>query len=176
MPGILVLRPADFNEVVECWRVMMGRNGPSVIVLTRQSVSQITNNPKVHLGAYDLEDNNKNDVDVTIFASGSELSIALQTKKILQSTLKVRVVSVVCFELFFEQKDEYIESLLGGDDLKVGIEAASSFGWHKIIGRNGMFFGIDSFGASAPSKDLYNFFNLTPEKISERILDKASRR
>ena len=173
MPGLLVLRPADFAETLQCWDIAIQRCGPSVLALTRQNVPQIIQNPMVNLGAYIISDTET--VDVTIFASGSEVSLALNTKEILRDKIGIRVVSVPSFELFFEQDQEYINSLLNGADLKVAIEAASSFGWHKIIGKDGVFCGIDSFGISAPAADVYNFFGLNADAIASRIIDALNR-
>jgi len=108
---------------------------------------------------------------ITIFASGSEVGIAKKVQEILQKEdYSVRVVSVPCFVSLVSRGKDYIETLAGGPDvLCVAIEAGASFGWHQIIGRGGLFFGIDQFGLSAPSSDLYEYFGLTPEKIASRI-------
>lgn len=166
MPGIIVMRPADFAETADCWRVALERNGPSMLVLTRQAVPQLQNHD-ASLGAYILRD--VASPSATIFASGSEVGIAMKVAEMLPN---IRVISIPSFELFFEQSAEYIESLLGGDELKVGLEAACSFGWERIIGRNGLFCGIDSFGASAPAKDLYEFYELTPEAVAAKIKER----
>lgn len=168
IPGITVCRPADFVETLQCWNFAMSNDGPTALILTRQNVSQITNGKAdINLGAYILSDHSN--PDVTIFTSGSEVEIALKTKDFIGDKLNIRIVSIPSFEIFFKQDREYISSLLDGDDLKVGIEAASSFGWHKIIGRNGVFCGIDVFGKSAPSSELYKYYGLEPEKIAAKI-------
>lgn len=179
MPNLLLLRPADFIETLECWKVALAnRCGPSMLVLTRQSVPQIrTETSDENLsakGAYIVQQpNRKGKVDVTIFATGSELSIALSAAAILnERNLKVKVVSVPCFELFFQQRKEYIGDILCNSKLKVAIEAGSYFGWHRIIGENGLFFGIDQFGMSAPFEELYQYFGLTAENIAGRIMKK----
>lgn len=166
MPGLTVMRPADFAETAECWKVALKRNGPSILVLTRQAVAQLPHDDASR-GAYILHD--ADSPSATIFASGSEVGIAM---KIAEMMPNIRVVSIPSFELFFEQPKDYIDSLLEGDELKVGIEAASSFGWERIIGRKGLFCGIDSFGASAPAKDLYAFYELTPEAIAKKIRER----
>lgn len=173
IPGITVCRPADFTETLQSWDIAFANNGPTALILTRQNVSQITKGKaNVSLGAYILSDHlNPN---VTIFASGSEVEIAMKVKNLLDNKLNVRVISIPSFEIFFKQNEDYIASLLDGDDLKVGIEAASSFGWAKIIGRNGLFYGIDKFGKSAPASKLYEYYELVPEKVANKIYSRLS--
>lgn len=177
MPNILVLRPADFIETIECWNIALSHvNTPSLLVLTRQAVKQVRtshNRNLAKLGAYDLGEDESSDIinDVTLFASGSELSIAVDVAKILkQSNLKTRIISVPCFELFFQQSAEYISSILQNTKLKVAIEAGSEFGWHRIIGDGGIFFGINEFGKSASCEVLYKHFGLTALNISQKII------
>ncbi len=178
MPNLTVLRPADYTETLESWEIAMNRNGPTMLVLTRQAVPQIRSvntQKQCHLGAYIIKGDTANP-DVAIFASGSELSIACKVKEILDEKLAVRVISIPSFDLFFNQPQEYIDSLLGDSSLKVGIEAASSFGWHKIIGSNGLFFGLNQFGVSAPASELYKLYELEPNIIAEKILVALERR
>jgi transketolase len=170
IPNLTILRPADFVETLESWEIAMHSSSPVMLLLTRQSVPQIRKPMEYNqckFGAYVVDD--AHDPDVTIFASGSELQIAIEVKALLQDTLTIRIVSVPSFELLFKQPQEYVDNLLGGDDLKVGIEAASSFGWHRIIGSNGLFFGIDQFGHSAPSRDLYKLYDLESSTIANKI-------
>lgn len=170
IPNLTVLRPADYVETLESWEIALNNNGPVMLTLTRQSVLQIRKRMEYNqckFGAYIVEDSR--DRDVTIFASGSELQIAMSVRTLLQDILRIRIVSIPSFELFFKQPPEYIDHLLGGGDLKVGIEAASSFGWHRIIGSSGLFFGIDQFGSSAPSNDLYKLYGLEPSVIANKI-------
>jgi len=175
MPNLLVLRPADYVETFEAWEIALTHDsGPVMLVLTRQNVPQIRQESRKNLskfGAYEIG-NSGEKVDVSIFASGSELSIALKAAKILSdANITLRVVSVPSFELFFEQDKNYIKGLLGNTKLKVAIEAASSFGWHRIIGEDGMHFGMDGFGKSAPAQVLYEHFGLTAENIARQILE-----
>jgi transketolase len=183
IPNLVVMRPADYVETLECWQVATDRDGPSMLILTRQNVEQFSSHlmrgsheghetlassaREASRGAYIIKDHPT--PDATIFASGSEVGIAMKVSDLLPN---IRVVSIPSFELLFEQPKEYIESLLSGYDLKVGIEAASSFGWERIVGRDGLFFGIDSFGASAPAKDLYALYGLTPEAIGVKIKER----
>lgn len=179
MPNIDIFRPADFVETKECYELALAsKNKPSMLVLSRQSLPQIRDATKENLsskGSYIIsEANNISNIDVTIFASGSEVSLALEVQKHIQKHNKsIRVCSVPSTDLLYKQPKEYLAKLQGKAHLLVAIEAASSFGWHRIIGSNGLFFGIDEFGASAPSKDLYQNFGLTTEKIATKILSRC---
>ena len=179
MPNINVFRPADFEEVKECYQIAMkSTQTPSMIVLSRQNVPQISkrrgDENLVTNGGYVMsEASNIENIDVTIFATGSEVGLAMETQKALEAQDKsVRVCSVPCFELLMEQGDDYLSKLKGGANLLVAIEAATSFGWHSIIGNDGLFFGMDSFGASAPAKELYQYFGLSVDKISDAIIER----
>ncbi len=175
MPNILVMRPADFTETLECFEIALCNiDRPSVLALTRQSLPKMerkfTNQNLSAKGAYIVYEPESGS-DVTIFASGSELSIALKVADILlESNIKLCVVSVVCFELFFEQDPSYVDSILQRSKFNIAIEAATSFGWHRIIGARGKFFGVENFGISAPSDQIYKYLKLTPEDISDEIL------
>jgi transketolase len=176
LPNMRLFRPADYIETKESWRMALSyKNGPSILALTRQSVNQIVSHKNSQnicsKGAYILSGNAEKVDDIAIFASGSELSLALLVKDILTSKgLTIKVISVLCFELFFIQDSSYIQNILSSGKLKVAIEASTSLGWHKIIGENGIFFGIDQFGHSAPASDLYQYFGLTAENIAEKII------
>lgn len=179
MPNIDIFRPADFVETKECYELALAsKNKPSMLVLSRQSLPQIRKTSKENLsskGSYIIsEATNISNIDVTIFASGSEVSLALEVQKHLQQHNKsIRVCSVPSTDLLYKQPKEYLAKLQGKTRLLVAIEAASSFGWHRIIGSEGLFFGIDEFGASAPSKDLFKHFGLTCEKIATEILSRC---
>jgi transketolase len=176
MPNIHLFRPCDAVETLESWVIaLQSRNIPSILALTRQKVVQIrqdiedTEN-KVASGAYIIREF-KDDLRVTIFATGSEVQIAVQVANDLESNgIGTRVVSVPCMDLLFEQDIEYQMMLTCNSSLKVAIEAASGFGWERLIGSHGMFFGVESFGHSAPEQDLYRHFGLTSEHISHKIL------
>lgn len=172
IPNLVVLRPADFVEVVESWHIAWNRKGgPTMLVLSRQNLPQLRNEMSIDneclKGAYILKD--VADPQITIFASGSEVNIAVEVALLLKGDVRVRIVSLVSFELFANQSLKYRQQLLNASRLNVAVEAASSFGWHSIIGREGLFFGVDNFGVSAPGRDVYNFFKLTPEEIAENI-------
>ncbi|WP_341756051.1 MULTISPECIES: transketolase [unclassified Candidatus Tisiphia] len=178
LPNMMVFRPADYLETTESWRIALSnKDRPSIIALTRQPVSQIVSRiisqNLCSKGGYMLSGNDQQIVDIAIFATGSELSIALEVKDILSKNgFSTNVISILCFELFFQQQPSYIQNILSNAKLKVAIEAATSFGWHRIIGENGMFFGMEQFGLSAPSTDLYSYFGLTASNISEKIMTK----
>ncbi|MDG1436498.1 MAG: transketolase [Rickettsiaceae bacterium] len=176
MPNIDVFRPADFVETKECYEIALSNaNNPSIMALSRQSLPQIRKVEENNLsskGGYIIsEASDSSNIDVTIFATGSEVSLAMEVQENMASEGKsVRVCSVPSMDVLHRQGREYLKDLKGNSKLVVAIEAASSFGWHGIIGSEGMFFGIDSFGASAPAGDLYKHFGLTKEKITTDIL------
>lgn len=167
MPNLLVLRPADATETAECWQLALASDRrPSAIALTRQSVPAVRGD---HIeenmcayGAYDLVP--VSDADVTIFASGSEVEIAVETAvKLERVGHATRVVSVPCFELFEEQSEEYKQAILGNSPVRIAIEAGVRQGWDRFIGNEGIFIGMSTFGASAPCKDLYQHFGITAD-------------
>ncbi|KJV65423.1 transketolase [Ehrlichia cf. muris str. EmCRT] len=177
IPNLYVFRPADAIEVLECWEIALKlTNSPSVFILSRQDVNCIRSvcieENLSSKGAYIIREYEK-DLDVTIFATGSEVEVALKASDILKSKgLGTRVVSVPCWELFGQQDKKYIFNLLNNKSIKTALEAASSFGWHKYIGENGIFVGLENFGISAPCKDLYKHFGITAENLVSKILDK----
>ncbi|MEM9104350.1 MAG: transketolase [Pseudomonadota bacterium] len=171
MPNLLVFRPADATETAECWQLALeSENRPSGITLTRQNLSAVRDTyieeNMCAYGAYDLVP--ASDADVTIFASGSEVEIALETaQKLGRAGHSTRVVSVPSFELFEEQSEEYKQAILGDSAVKIAIEAGVRQGWDRFIGNDGIFIGMNSFGASAPYTDLYNHFGITADAASE---------
>lgn len=179
MPNINVFRPADFIEVKECYKIAAQNiETPSMMVLSRQALPQIRDdddldNLSVKGGYVMSEASDATNIDVTIFATGSEVSLAMDVQKMLGNQGKsVQVCSVPCFELLMEQGEDYRAKLCGGAKQLVAIEAAMSFGWHALIGNDGLFFGMDGFGASAPAKDLYKSFGLSVDTISDAIAKK----
>jgi transketolase len=168
MPNLLVFRPADAVETAECWQLSLeSKKTPSVLALTRQGVPLVrtehTDDNLCARGAYELSPA-KNEAKVTLIATGSEISIALEAQKRLEGEgIGARVVSAPCFELFDRQSVEYKKQVLGEGTVRVAIEAAAGFGWERYIGLDGAFVGMNSFGASAPIADLYQHFNITAE-------------
>lgn len=175
IPNLYVFRPCDGVETAECWELALGKTtAPSVLALTRQGLPTVRGGDsenKSAKGAYILKDC-AGKVKVTIFATGSEIEIALAAAEKLGDG--VRVVSVPCMELFFEQSPEYIQSLICNDSVKVGVEAAVRQGWDAIIGAHGTFIGMKSFGDSAPYGTLYKHFGITSDAIVEAVQKKLA--
>jgi transketolase len=174
IPNLLLWRPADAVETVECWQAALAAShSPSILALTRQNLPALR---KVHvaenlsaLGAYEISAAPEK-AAVSIFASGSEVSIAVAAQKLLaEKNVAARVVSVPCFDRFFEQGDSYRKQVIGDAPVKVGVEAAVRQGWDALIG-DGPFVGMTSFGASGPYKQLYEFFGITAAKVAEAAL------
>ncbi len=167
IPNLWVIRPADATETVEAWELALNRtDGPVALILTRQNVPNLERERGgVSRGGYLLEDGS----DVTLVATGSEVALALDTAARLAATgVSARVVSMPCWELFLSQSDDYRKQILG-DGPRVSIEAASTFGWERIVGSDALMIGIDRFGASAPAGDLAAEYGLTPTAVAQRI-------
>lgn len=178
MPNINVLRPANAMEVVECWKIaLQNKHTPSVLVLSRQDVDPITINSieseNVKRGMYIVHRPNNNNIDFTLIASGSELSLAIYAKDALSKLgYSVMVISAPCLELFDKQGDTYKNMLLGGNNIKVVIEAGCDLCWYKYIGINGIFICVNDFGVSAPSDKVFQHFNITLDSIVTKCLNK----
>jgi transketolase len=175
MPGLLVFRPADANEVVETWRyVLRLRHEPAVLVLSRQALPTLdrsTLGPAegVAKGAYVLADAAGDDPDVLLIATGSEVSLALAAREELAADgIGARVVSMPCSELFDRQPHGYRDEVLPPSlRARVAIEQASSLGWHRYVGDGGAIVAMNTFGASAPLKQLVQRFGFTPDAVSQ---------
>lgn len=169
IPNLLVFRPADETETAEAWQFALHqKNRPSALALTRQNLTparkEYEEKNLVSYGAYELV--SESDAKVSIFASGSEVEIALKAAADLKAKgISTRVVSVPCFELFLEQPETYREAIIGTSPVKIGVEAAIRQGWDYFIGNDGDFIGMHSFGASAPAKELYKKFGITAEAV-----------
>ena len=174
IPNLNVFRPADINETLECWEIALkSKNTPSVIALSRQKLPYInpslSNENKCALGAYEVKITS-HDNKIILIASGSEVELALDTQKQLkENNIDSKVVSMPCQELFNNQSKEYKEKILENDSLIITIEAGGISSWSKYIGNNGFNFGIETFGESAPYKEVYNHFDLTTDKIVNSI-------
>lgn len=181
MPNLYVLRPADAVETTECWQIALtSQQTPSVLSLTRQGVPTVraehTEENLCRKGAYILSEA-EGEHQVTLFASGSEVAIALDAqRKLHEQHIGTRVISVPCFELFEQQDPEYRQALICNSSIKIAIEAASGFGWQRYIGPHGSFIGMQGFGASAPADELYKHFGITAEAIIERAQAKIAAR
>ena len=169
IPNLMMFRPADATETAECWQIALKTtNRPSGLALTRQNLTaartEYSEENLCERGAYNLA--GSADAQVTIFASGSEVEIAVAARTALEAKgISVRVVSVPCTELFFEQPDAYRTEILGNSPVKIAVEAAVRQGWDAFIGPDGAFVGMKSFGASGPAKDVYKHFGITPEAV-----------
>jgi transketolase len=173
MPGLTVLRPADATEVKGSWLAGLTGTGPAAIVLSRQGLPDLPNSDSgsVAKGGYVIQSEARTDaLDLTILATGSEVSLACNVASQLEQDGKsVRVVSLPSFELFESQSNSYRDTVLGEPRQFVSIEAQTTFGWHRYIGRDGLAIGIDTFGASAPASDLAELYQFTPQAILSRI-------
>ena len=147
---------------------MKEKHRPSGLALTRQNLTparkEYEEKNLCAYGAYELI--SASDAKVSIFASGSEVEIAIKAQGVLeQKGIPTRVVSVPCVELFAEQSEDYIEAIIGHAPVKIAVEAAVREGWDHIIGSDGIFIGMKSFGASGPAKELFKHFGITAEAV-----------
>ncbi|MAZ84038.1 MAG: transketolase [Hoeflea sp.] len=167
IPNLVMFRPADAVETAECWQLALEmQTRPSGLALTRQNLPTVreehTEENLSALGAYDLI--SSSDADVTIFATGSEVSLAVEASEKLESKgIATRVVSVPSFELFEDQDDNYKAAILGNSKVKIAIEAGIRMGWDRFIGTDGIFIGMNSFGASGPAEELFEHFGITAD-------------
>jgi len=173
MPGLLVFRPADANEVVETWRVVAGlHREPAVLVLSRQALPTVDRTvlapaDGVARGAYVLADT-EGPADVLLLATGSEVQLALAARDELAAEgLAARVVSMPCWELFDRQPEAYRRQVLPPEvRARVAVEQASTLGWDRYVGDGGAVVGMHTFGASAPLKNLLVKFGFTPDRVA----------
>ena len=172
IPGFAVVRPCDANEVAVCWLKIMEDRKPAGIVLTRQNIPTLDrkiNAPAINArkGAYILQDAPNSNPDVILIATGSEIELALNAQKELNSqSINTRVVSMPCVEWFQDQTASYQESVLPKNvKAKIAIEAGSTFGWYQFVGLEGGVVGLDRYGASGKPDLLYKEFGITVEKI-----------
>lgn len=174
IPNLYVFRPSCAVETLECYEVALKlSHSPSLFSLTRQNVQSFRKGEGENLslfGAYILSEF-KGEFKVTIFATGSEVAIAMKAQEELHLlSIGTRVVSVPCWEIFNEQSLEYQANLLDNSSKKIAIEAGIKHGWERYIGRDGVFIGMNGFGASAPAENLYEYFGITKEKIIAEAL------
>ncbi|CAN5356407.1 transketolase [soil metagenome] len=171
IPNCNVFRPCDTVETLECWQLALeAKDRPSVLALTRQNLPQLRlandADNKCAAGAYEISKADS-EAKVSIFASGSEVSLAVEAQKLLAARgIPTRVVSVPCMDLLLELPAAQKAAIIGKAPVKVAVEAAIRQGWDAIIGSDGIFVGMDGFGASAPYKELYRHFGITPEAVA----------
>ena len=176
IPNLNVFRPADTTETAECWSLAIKSKGPSIIALSRQGCPHLRNTfeekNKSSLGAYEIKSSDGK-VQVNLIATGSEVSLAVEVYEELKNDgINSRVVSAPSFELLNKQDNDYIDKTLGQSGLRVGIEASTGLGWHNYLGDQGLFIGMNSFGASAPADQLYKNFGIDKENIINKIKEK----
>ena len=176
IPNLNVFRPADTTETAECWSLAIKSKGPSIIALSRQGCPHLRNTyeekNKSSLGAYEIKSSD-GETQVNLIATGSEVSLAVEVYEELKNNgINSRVVSAPSFELLNKQDNDYIDKTLGQSGLRVGIEASTGLGWHNYLGDQGLFIGMNSFGASAPADQLYKNFGIDKENIINKIKEK----
>ena len=183
IPGLLDLRPADGPETVEAWRAALAyRTGPSFLSLTRQTVPLIDRGPGqpsadgLHKGAYVLREPSTDHLDVVIIASGSEVGLALAARDELAADgIGTRVVSMPSWHLFAARSAGYRKLVLPDDVVTVSVEAGSTMGWERWVGRRGISIGIDRFGASAPFQEIYRQYGVTTGAVRDAVRARLAR-
>jgi transketolase len=171
IPNLNVYRPADAVEAAECWKLALTTpKTPSVMALSRQKVPAVRTEPTPEnlsaRGAYELAPASAA-ARVTIFATGTEVSVAVKARELLEAEgVPTRVVSAPCWELFDAQPAKYQAQVIGQAPVRVAVEAQVSFGWERFIGEDGVFIGMEGFGASAPAERLYQEFGITAEAVA----------
>ncbi|MDI3308903.1 MAG: transketolase [Acetobacteraceae bacterium] len=172
MPNVYVFRPGDAMETAECWELAVKRaEGPSLLALSRQNLPAFRSDAgenRCARGGYVVEEAS-GPRRATLIATGSEVQVALGARAALEAEgIPTAVVSLPCWELFAAQDVSYQDEVLG-NALRVGIEAASGFGWERWLGPDGIFIGMTGFGASAPAEDLFRHFGITPEAVAQAV-------
>jgi transketolase len=179
IPNMRVFRPCDAIEVAECWELALNRtDGPTVLVLTRQNLPQLRTSTPADMpcsyGGYELVAA-QGEAKVSLFATGSEVEIAVNAQKQLaEKGIPARVVSVPSLELMLSQPEEKLKALIGNAPVKIAIEAAVRWGWDAVIGHDGEFIGMHGFGGSAPAKDLFKHFGITAEAAVNAALKRLA--
>ncbi|KIL99901.1 Transketolase [Paramagnetospirillum magnetotacticum MS-1] len=175
-PNVLVFRPADPVETMEAYEAALDNaTGPSVFALSRQNLPTLrtthTDENLTAKGAYVLAEAEGKKRQVTLIATGSEVSLAMEARKLLADKgIAACVVSMPCWELFERQPKEYRSKVLGEGTVRVAVEALGTFGWERWVGENGAVIGMNGFGASAPAEKLYEHFGITAEKVAEAAM------
>ena len=173
VPNLHVYRPADTIETFECWELALVNDLPSVIALSRQKINPVRKEydieNKCASGAYEILRTNQ-EIELTILATGSEVNLAIEVShKLATQNIYSKVISVPSLELFNLQSKQYKTKIMNETKYKISIEAGLTDPWKKYVGENGICFGIDDFGKSAPGKDIFESFNLTSKYIVTQI-------
>ena len=177
IPNLNVFRPADLIETFECWQLALeSKDSPSVIALTRQGINPVRVKDSLKnessAGAYEILRTGDN-ISVTILATGSETSLAIDVgHKLATDGIYSKIISMPCQELFDQQSEAYKNKILTETNLIVSIEAAETNYWKKYTKNNGLNFGINDFGKSAPYKKIYDHFGLNLESVVKKIREK----
>ena len=175
IPNLVVFRPADTVETFECWEMALNlKNSPSVIALSRQKINPVRKKyepeNKCASGAYEILRTGQN-IQLTILATGSEVDLAVEVShKLAIQNIYSKVISVPSLEIFNLQSENYKKKIMKETKYKISIEAGSTDVWKQFIGENGICFGVDEFGKSAPGKDVFRSFNLYKDYIVERTV------
>ena len=174
IPNLNVFRPADTIETFECWELALADTRPSIIALSRQKVNPVRKEYEFKNrcmdGAYEILRTNKQ-IELTILATGSEVNLAIEVShKLATQNIYSKVISVPSLELFNLQTEKYKNEIMNESKYKVSIEAGTTDTWKKYIGENGICFGVNNFGRSAPHKDVFEYFYLTKEHILNQIM------
>lgn len=172
IPNLNVFRPADALETAECWEMAVAcEDGPSLLALTRQGLPAVRDDASRNesaRGGYVLSPGEGSD-DIVLMATGSEVHLAMEAQaKLSRDGISARVVSIPCMEIFLEQGSKYVRSVLGKDLPKIAIEAGIQQGWDGLMGLDGEFIGMSSFGASAPGNALFEHFGITTDAVVEK--------
>lgn len=174
MPNIYTFRPCDVVETAEAWQIALeSETTPSLLALTRQNLPMLRTSAKENLtakGGYVISDVGKGKKrQATIIATGSEVSLAVEAQnKLREEGIETAVISMPCTELFDKQDISYQEDVLGCAP-RIAVEAASKFGWERYVGLDGDIIGMDGFGASGPAEELYKYFGITVEEVTDAV-------
>ena len=180
IPNLIVLRPADMVETMECWQLALeSRKAPAILALSRQNLPAVRltyqEDNLCRQGAYELSPA-QGKAQASIFASGSEVQIAMNAQKALaEKGIAARVVSVPCLDLFLAQDEATRKAVIGDAPVKIAVEAGIRMGWDGVIGSEGLFVGMDSFGTSAPMAKLYAHFGITAEAVTSAVMDRLAK-
>jgi transketolase len=181
IPHMQVIRPGDANETVEAWKIALGRTeGPTALILSRQKLpvfdrTTMASADGLRRGAYVLRDSD-GEAEIILMATGSELGLAVEAQDALATQgVRARVVSFPCWELFEDETQNYRDSVLTPGVPRISIEAGVTLGWQRWLGDRGAAIGVDTFGASAPYKEIYKHYGLTVEAVAERALQLLGR-
>jgi transketolase len=180
IPNLIVLRPADMVETMECWQLALeSRKAPAILALSRQNLPAVRltyeDDNLSRQGAYELSPA-QGKAQASIFASGSEVQIAMNAQKALaEKGIAARVVSVPCLDLFLAQDEATRKAVIGDAPVKIAVEAGIRMGWDGVIGSEGLFVGMHSFGTSAPMAKLYAHFGITAEAVTSAVVDRLAK-